>query len=201
MRYPNEEFENYRKSAGDLENELIDEYRDGGMTRTRARQARIGARHVVHRCSSLLAGGSGRSGRSRRRQPGTVAGRSASGSPSDGSLEPPLLQSLGALGVSTSRASSSCSPTRTRSCGRGSRRRGSRRTERRPGRSSIRQDVKFHDGTPLTADDVVATFKRLLTKDSQALSSYKGVFAGVQERSATMHVAFDLAARTASSRT
>ena len=35
--------------------------------------------------------------------------------------------------------------------------------------------MKFHDGTPLSADDVVATFNRLLTKDSQALSSFKGV--------------------------
>ena len=57
----------------------------------------------------------------------------------------------------------------------------------------IRRNVKFHDGTPLTADDVVATFKRLLTKDSQAQSSYKGVIVGVK-KTGTHTVVFDLAA-------
>src|SRR5262249_33644289 len=33
MRYPNEEIENYRKNAGDLENTLIDEFRDGELSR------------------------------------------------------------------------------------------------------------------------------------------------------------------------
>ena len=33
MRYPNEEIENYRRTAGELENELIDEYKDGSMDR------------------------------------------------------------------------------------------------------------------------------------------------------------------------
>ena len=42
---------------------------------------------------------------------------------------------------------------------------------------TIRQGVKFHDGTPLTADDVVATFKRLSDPavGSAALSALKGV--------------------------
>jgi peptide/nickel transport system substrate-binding protein len=42
---------------------------------------------------------------------------------------------------------------------------------------TIRQGVKFNDGTPLTADDVVATFKRLSdpTIGSAALSALKGV--------------------------
>jgi peptide/nickel transport system substrate-binding protein len=44
---------------------------------------------------------------------------------------------------------------------------------------TIRQGVKFHDGSPLTADDVVATFKRLCdpTVASQALSVLKGLLA------------------------
>ena len=42
---------------------------------------------------------------------------------------------------------------------------------------TIRQGVKFHDGTPLTADDVVATFKRLSdpANKSSALSVLKGL--------------------------
>ena len=57
----------------------------------------------------------------------------------------------------------------------------------------IRRNVRFHDGTPLTPDDVVATFKRLLTKDSQALSSYKGLIVGVKKVGAN-GVQFNLAA-------
>ena len=111
----------------------------------------------------------------------------------DGSLEPPLLQSLGALAVShmageqlvfadknsrlvpriaTSWKSSNKAKTWT---------------------FQIRKNVKFHDGTPLTADDVVTTFKRLLTKDSQAQSSYKGVIVGVK-KTGTHTVEFNLAA-------
>ena len=33
MRYPNEEIENYRKNAGELENTLIDEFKDGTLSR------------------------------------------------------------------------------------------------------------------------------------------------------------------------
>lgn len=57
----------------------------------------------------------------------------------------------------------------------------------------IRRNVRFHDGTPLTAADVVATFKRLLTKDSQAQSSYKGVISRVRQ-TGSHTVVFDLAA-------
>jgi peptide/nickel transport system substrate-binding protein len=44
---------------------------------------------------------------------------------------------------------------------------------------TIRQGVKFHDGTPLTADDVVATFQRLCDPKvaSSALSVLKGLLA------------------------
>ena len=91
----------------------------------------------------------------------------------DGSLEPPLLQSLGALGVSmlageqlvyadknavlrpmlaTSWKSSNNAKTWT---------------------FQLRKGVKFHEGQPFSADDVVATFKILQSKDSQALQAYK----------------------------
>ena len=42
---------------------------------------------------------------------------------------------------------------------------------------TIRQGVKFHDGTPLTADDVVSTFQRLSdpANNSSALSVLKGL--------------------------
>ncbi|TML70200.1 MAG: ABC transporter substrate-binding protein [Actinobacteria bacterium] len=50
---------------------------------------------------------------------------------------------------------------------------------------NLRQGVKFQNGQEMTADDVVATFKRLVDPNSgsQALSAYKGVIspAGVQK--------------------
>jgi peptide/nickel transport system substrate-binding protein len=39
----------------------------------------------------------------------------------------------------------------------------------------LRQGVKFQTGQPMTADDVVATYNRLLGPDSGALSAFKGV--------------------------
>ncbi len=39
----------------------------------------------------------------------------------------------------------------------------------------LRQGVKFASGKPMTADDVVATYNRLLGPDSGALSAFKGV--------------------------
>jgi peptide/nickel transport system substrate-binding protein len=178
MRYPNEHIESYRRQAGELENELIDEYRQGTLTR----------RELVRRGSvlgmslpllALLTGGASEAFAApavRRARGGTLR---IGGAIPDGSLEPPLLQSLGAIGythmageqlvfadknavlrprLATSWKASNGAKTWT---------------------FKIRQGVKFHDGKPMTLDDVVATFKRLLEPDSQAQSSYKGVIANV----------------------
>jgi len=191
MRYPREELDAYRKSAGELENELIDEYKDGNLTRKELLQRGS----VLGMSLPLLGLVAGVPLAAAAPQ---VAGRRGGtlriGSPAtDGSLEPPLLQSLGALAVShmageqlvfadknsrlvpriaTSWKSSNRAKTWT---------------------FQIRKNVKFHDGTPLTAADVVATFKRLLTKDSQAQSSYKGVISRVRQ-TGSHTVVFDLAA-------
>ena len=191
MRYPREELDAYRKSAGELENELIDEFRDGNVTRKELlRRGSVLGMSVP--LLSLVAGVplAAAAPQTAGRRGGTLR----VGSPAtDGSLEPPLLQSLGALAVShmageqlvfadkssrlvpriaTSWKSSNKAKTWT---------------------FQIRRNVKFHDGTPLTAADVVATFKRLLTKDSQAQSSYKGVISRVRQ-TGSHTVVFDLAA-------
>lgn len=191
MRYPREELDAYRKRTGELENELIDDYNDGNITRKEL--LRRGS--VLGMSIPLLGLVAGVPVAAAAPQ---VAGRRGGtlriGSPAtDGSLEPPLLQSLGALAVShmageqlvfadknsrlvpriaTSWKSSNKAKTWT---------------------FQIRKNVKFHDGTPLTAADVVATFKRLLTKDSQAQSSYKGVISRVRQ-TGSHTVVFDLAA-------
>ena len=96
MRYPREELDAYRKSAGEFENELIDEYREGTVTR----------RELLQRGSVLgmslpllsLVAGVPLATAAPQRQVRTTAGTLRVGSPTaDGSLEPPLLQSLGAL--------------------------------------------------------------------------------------------------------
>ncbi len=143
------------KSAGELENELIDDFNDGHVTR----------RELLRRGSvlgmSIPCSASSPACRSRRqpqrvqRTGGTLrVGSSAT----DGSLEPPLLQSLGA--------------GRLAHRGRAARRQELRLVPRiatswkasnrpRLGRSRS-AGTSGSDGTPLTADDVVATFKRLL---------------------------------------
>jgi peptide/nickel transport system substrate-binding protein len=194
MRYPKEEIEKYRRSAGELENELIDEYREGSLTRRELLQ-RGSALGMSIPFLSLLAGVPAAAAAPRS------AGRSTAGrlrvgvGAPNGSLEPPLLQSLESLAVShipgeqlvfadknsvlRPRLATSWKPLR-----------GARSWE-----FTIRQGVRFHDGTPMTVDDVVATFNRLLTKDSQALSSYKGVIAsGGVKKVNNRTVRFDLEA-------
>ncbi len=190
MRYPNEEIEKYRQNTGELENELIDEYRAGTLTRSDLirRGSVIGMSLPL---LGLLVGApvaAAAPARVARKSAGTVRIGHIT---VDGSLEPPLLQSLGALGVShlageqllyadksavlrpllaTSWKASNNAKTWT---------------------FKLRQGVKFHDGTPFSADDVVATFKILQSKDSQALQAYKGILGGVRKIDAST-VAFDM---------
>src|SRR6476646_7399399 len=195
MRYPKEKIDEYRRNAGELENALIDEYNEGNLTR----------RELMQRGSALglslgflaLLGGRQEAWAAATRPTARKAGGTLRvGSPSaDGSLEPPLLQSLGALAVSHMAGeqlvfadkNSVLHPQLA--------------TAWQPSNGAkswtfkLRPGVKFQDGTPMTADDVVATFNRLLTKDSQALSSFNGVLAagGVKKVNAET-VRFDLQA-------
>src|SRR5712691_5669480 len=50
---------------------------------------------------------------------------------------------------------------------------------------SLREGVKFHDGAPLTAEDVVASFKHIMTPPAGVLSPRQGLFEAVQEVVAT----------------
>jgi peptide/nickel transport system substrate-binding protein len=194
MRYPKEEIEKYRGSAGELENELISEWNDGTLTRLELLQ-RGTALGISLPLLGLIGGipaAAAAPGRVGRAAAGTL--RVSAAAP-NASLEPPLLQSLEALAVShipgeqlvfadknsvlRPRLATSWRPLR-----------GARSWE-----FTIRQNVRYHDGTRLTVDDVVATFNRLLTKDSQALSSYKGVIAaGGVKKVDNRRVRFDLTA-------
>jgi peptide/nickel transport system substrate-binding protein len=176
MRYPNEHVDSYRRTAGEQENHLIDEFKDGRVDR-REFMRRGSVLGMGAMLTTLIAFGPEAAfakapSAARRRAGGTVR---VGGATSDGSLEPPLLQSLGALAIShmpgeqlvfsdvhsklVPRLAESWKPS----------------ADSKSWTFTIRQGVKFHDGTPLTTDDVVATFERLVTKDSQALSSLGGV--------------------------
>ncbi|HEY3108152.1 MAG TPA: ABC transporter substrate-binding protein [Chloroflexota bacterium] len=58
----------------------------------------------------------------------------------------------------------------------------------------LRNGVKFHDGTPFTADDVVASFKRIIFPESGITSPNKALFAVVDgvEKTDDMTVRFSL---------
>jgi peptide/nickel transport system substrate-binding protein len=175
MRYPNEHVENYRRNAGELENDLIDEF-NGGRVSRREFMVRGSVLGMGAMLTSLIAFGPEAAfaapARVSRSTGGTIR---IGGIVPDGSLEPPLLQSLGALSIShipgeqlvyvdksskiTPRLATSWSPS----------------DGAKTWTVKLRQGVKFHDGTPMTADDVVATFERLTGPNSQALSSYGGV--------------------------
>jgi peptide/nickel transport system substrate-binding protein len=179
MRYPKEAIENYRRTAGDLENELIDEYQAGTLTRKELfqRGSVIGMSLPL---LGLLAGPVERAlgaPTAVGRRGGTI--RIGAAIP-DGSLEPPLLQSLGALGISHIAGEQLVFADKNAVL------RPRLATSWRPSRGGrvwtfqIRRGVRFHDGNPMTVNDVVTTFRRLLGPDSQAQSSYKGVIASVR---------------------
>jgi peptide/nickel transport system substrate-binding protein len=182
MRYPKEEMENYRLNAGELENHLIDEYREGGITRLEF----IRAGSVLGMSIPLLgifAGSAGAAPQTALARTLGLAGGTIriATSPLNSSLEPPLLQSLETLGVSHIAGeqlvyADSHAVLRPRLATSWKVSKGGRAWT-----FQIRPGVKFHDGKPMTVDDVVATFKRLLGPDSQALSSYKGVIGSVHK--------------------
>jgi peptide/nickel transport system substrate-binding protein len=189
MRYPREKIEEYRRNAGELENELIDEYRGGGITRRELLQRGSALGMSIPFLTLLAGGGTALAApRAAVRSGGTL--RIGSIIP-DGSLEPPLLQSLGALAIShipgeqlVFADKNSVLRPRIATSWKASK-------DAKSWTFKIRQGVKFHDGTPLTVDDVVATFERLLGPNSQAQSSYKGVIGGVRKVDAST-VRFDL---------
>jgi peptide/nickel transport system substrate-binding protein len=192
MRYPKEELENYRREAGDLENEVIDEWRAGGMTRTELFQ-RGSVLGMSLPLLGLLAGPAGAAIQRPARVATASAGTMRIGHIGvAGSLEPPLLQSLGALGVSHMAGeqliyadkNSIVRPLLATSW--------KASKEARQWTFNLRKNVKFHDGQRMTADDVVATFKILLSKDSQALQAYKGILRRCRKVD-NFTVAFDLA--------
>jgi peptide/nickel transport system substrate-binding protein len=193
MRYPKEKIEEYRRSAGDLENELIDEYNAGHLTRRELFQ-RGSALGVSLSLLALLGGRSEAFAAAMRPTARKAGGTLRVGSPSaDGSLEPPLLQSLGALAVDHlpgeqlvfADKNSVLHPQLATSW--------KASKDAKSWTFKIRQGVKFHDGTPMTVDDVVATFNRLLGPNSQALSSFNGVFSpGGVHKVDNQTVRFDL---------
>jgi len=192
MRYPKEEIEKYRRSAGDPENELIDEWREGSISRRELLQ-RGSVLGMSLPFLGLLAGGAEAATAAPRAVRRSTGGTLRIGSViPDGSLEPPLLQSLGALAIShipgeqlVFADSHSVLKPRLATSWKSSNN-GKRWT------FQLRQGVKFHDGTPMTADDVVATFERLLGPNSQAQSSYKGVIGSVKKGTDGKSVVFDL---------
>jgi peptide/nickel transport system substrate-binding protein len=63
----------------------------------------------------------------------------------------------------------------------------------------LRPNVKFQSGQTMTADDVIATYKRLLGPGSQALSAFKGVLSpGGLSKGDDLTVIFQLDSATAS---
>jgi peptide/nickel transport system substrate-binding protein len=193
MHNPKEEIESYRREAGELENHLIDEFEEGSLSRLEF----IRAGSVLGMSIPLLGLLAGPAEAAMARPARVAAPRAGTlrigGVIPDGSLEPPLLQSLGALGYSHIAGEqlvfadkNAVLRPRLATSWKAS----------RGGRSwtfQIRQGVKFHDGTPMTVDDVVTTFERLLGPDSQAQSSYKGVIGSVH-KVGSKAVRFDLEA-------
>ena len=196
MRYPNEEIEAYRRNAGELENELIDEYRAGTLSRKELIQ-RGSVLGMSLPFLGLLAGPAQAAISRPMARPMDVGQRGGTiriGTASiDASLEPPLLQTLAAISVTQ------ISGEQLTFADKNAVLRPRLATSWKPSRGGrtwtfqIRRGVRFIDGKPMTVADVVATFRRLLGPDSQALSSYGGVIRSVRAVGRNA-VRFDLAA-------
>jgi peptide/nickel transport system substrate-binding protein len=183
MRYPNEEIEAYRRNASELENELIDEYRAGTLSRKELIQ-RGSVLGMSLPFLGLLAGPAQAAISRPMARPMDIGQRGGTiriGTASiDASLEPPLLQTLAAISVTQ------ISGEQLTFADKNAVLRPRLATSWKPSRGGrtwtfqIRPRVRFQDGKPMTVADVVATFRRLLGPDSQALSSYKGVIRSVR---------------------
>ncbi len=196
MRYPNEEIEAYRRNAGELENELIDEYRAGTLSRKELIQ-RGSVLGMSLPFLGLLAGPAQAAISRPMARPMDVGQRGGTiriGTASiDASLEPPLLQTLAAISVTQISGEQLTFADKNAVL---RPRLATRWTPSRGGRTwtfQIRPNVRFHDGKRMTVADVVATFRRLLGPDSQAQSSYKGVIRSVRAAGRNA-VRFDLEA-------
>ncbi len=196
MRYPNEEIEAYRRTAGELENELIDEYRAGTLSRKELIQ-RGSVLGMSLPFLGLLAGPAQAAISRPMARPMDVGQRGGTiriGTASiDASLEPPLLQTLASISITQISGeqltfADKNAVLRPRLATRWAPSRGGRTWT-----FQIRPNVRFHDGKRMTVADVVATFRRLLGPDSQAQSSYKGVIRSVRAAGRNA-VRFDLEA-------
>ena len=152
MRYPNEEIEAYRRNAGELENELIDEYRAGTLSRKELIQ-RGSVLGMSLPFLGLLAGPAQAAISRPMARPMDVGQRGGTiriGTASiDASLEPPLLQTLAAISVTQISGEQLTFADKNASCGPAWRPPGSPVAEGGPGPSNS-------DGRPLPgreADD------------------------------------------------
>jgi peptide/nickel transport system substrate-binding protein len=174
----NHKLDELRSSASEVENHYVDEYVAGNISRQRLLQLGTGIG-----MSLPLLGMFGTA--SALASPSAHAGRKAGGTLRIGSLKPAIavdpvtsatqatlaLTSItGEFLVYVSPATGQLKPEIATAW----------KTPDGKGATwvfTIRQGVKFHDGTPLTADDVVATFQRLSDPKvaSAALSVLKGL--------------------------
>jgi len=167
MRYPNEHIEAYRQSASELENHIIDEFKAGRLSRRELmmRGTIVGMSIPM---LGLIADGA-------MAAPTRVAAAKAGGnlrvavSKSATSFEPPELAEQAEIitahipgeQLCFADSKSKLIPILAESW--------SPSNGGKTWTFKLRAGVKFHDGTPMTADDVVATFERLVP------SAYAGV--------------------------